>query len=214
MSPMLSEGGPGLDGAFPGEAPLEEWARSTAGRLLADLPRRWAHSKGVGHKAEEVALALEPVDRPVLIAAAWLHDIGYAGAVRASGLHQLDGARYLAGLGVAGRVCGLVAHHSGAASVAALVGLGPQLAEFPDERGPVRDALWYCDLTTSPDGLPVSLRTRIVELCARRGPDDLVVRALADNGAERAGAVRRTESLLLSVHFRQNGEAEHGRPAG
>ena len=80
--------------------------------------------------------------------------------------------------------------------------------------GPVRDALWYCDLTTSPDGLPVSLRTRIVELCARRGPDDPVVRALADNGAERAGAVRRTESLLLSVHFRQNGEAEHGRPAG
>jgi putative nucleotidyltransferase with HDIG domain len=178
------------------------------------MPRRWAHSQGVGHKAERLALAVEPVDRPALIAAAWLHDIGYADVVRRSGLHQLDGARYLSALGVPARVCGLVAHHSGAASVAALMGLGPQLAEFPDERGPVRDALWYCDLTTSPDGQHVSLRTRTVELCARRGPDDPVVRALADNGAERAGAVRRTESRLLPVLSSQNGEAGHGRPNG
>ncbi len=80
--------------------------------------------------------------------------------------------------------------------------------------GPVRDAPWYCELTTSPDGLPVSLRTRMVELRARRGPDDPVVRALAVNGAERAGAVRRIASQLLSVRFGQNGEAGHGRPDG
>jgi putative nucleotidyltransferase with HDIG domain len=202
------------DGAFPSGAQLVAWAQSTARRLLAELPRRWAHSRGVGRKAEDIALAVEPEDRPVLIAAAWLHDIGYADAVRRSGLHQLDGARYLAALGVPDRVCGLVAHHSGAASVAELVGLGPQLAEFPDERGPVRDALWYCDMTTSPDGLPVSLRTRMAELCARRGPDDPVVRALTDNGPEREAAVRRTEALLLPVLCGQNGEAGHGRPHG
>lgn len=210
MSVVLSRGGLGPDDAFPGGARLAERARSTARRLLGDLPRRWVHSQGVGRKAEGVALALDPVDRPVLIAAAWLHDVGYAAMVRASGLHQLDGARYLAELGFPGRVCGLVAHHSGAASVAALVGLGPQLAEFPNERGPVRDALWYCDQTTSPDGLPVSFRTRMVELRARRGPDDPVVRALADNGAERAAAVHRTESRLLSVRFGRNGEATYG----
>ncbi|QUQ64156.1 hypothetical protein [Kutzneria sp. CA-103260] len=98
--------------------------------------------------------------------------------------------------------------------MAALVGLGPQLAEFPEERGPVRDALWYCDLTTSPDGRPVSLRTRTAELRARRGPDDPVVRALTDNGAERERAVRRTESLLLPVLSGQNGDAGHGRRHG
>jgi len=200
--------------AYPNGAPLEEWARSTARRLLADLPRKWTHSQAVGHKAERVALVIEPVDRPALIAAAWLHDIGYADVVRRSGLHQLDGARHLSQLGVPARVCALVAHHSGAASVAALMGLGPQLAEFPDERGPVRDALWYCDLTTSPRGLHVTLRARTAELRARRSPDDPVVRALADNGAEREGAVRRTESLLLPVLSSRNWETGHGRPPG
>ncbi|MFC0431956.1 HD domain-containing protein [Kutzneria buriramensis] len=212
QGPTVSPGGAEPSATF--LPSLEEWARSTAGRLLAELPRRWAHSQGVARKAEDVALALEPADRPMLIAAAWLHDIGYAAVLRKCGLHPLDGARYLAALGVPGRVCGLVAHHSGAASVAALMGLGHQLAEFPDERGPVRDALWYCDLTTSPDGLPVSLRTRTVELCARRGPDDPVVRALADNGAERAGAVRRTESLLCPVLSGQNRDSGHGRRNG
>jgi hypothetical protein len=200
--------------AYRNGAPLEERARSTAGRLLAELQRRRAHSQGVGHKAERVALAVEPVDRPALIAAAWLHDIGYADVVGRSGLHQLHGARYLSALGVPPLVCGLVAHHSRAASVAALMGLGSQLAEFPDERGLVRDALWYRYLTTSPYGLPVTLRTRTVELRARRGPDDPVVRALADNGAERERAVRRTESLLLPVLSGRNGDAGHGRPHG
>ncbi|MFF5987127.1 HD domain-containing protein [Prauserella flavalba] len=213
MSLALMGGGLGPVEPYRGGAPLEKWAQMTSWRLLAvRLPRRWAHSQGVGRKAEAVALAFAADDRPTLIAAAWLHDIGYAAGVRTSGMHQLDGARYLAGLGVPGRVCGLVAHHSGAVSVAAVMGLGPQLAAFSDERGPVRDALWYCDLTTSPDGLPVSFRTRMVELRARRDPND-PVRALTHNGAERAAAVRRTESLLLSARFGQQEETGYGRPA-
>jgi hypothetical protein len=80
--------------------------------------------------------------------------------------------------------------------VAELLGLADQLARFAEEHGPVRDALWYCDMTTSPDGRPVSFIDRIREICARRQSADPVVRALATNIGERAAAVRRTEELL------------------
>jgi putative nucleotidyltransferase with HDIG domain len=173
------------------------WARGTARRLLAEqLPRRWAHTRGVGHRAEQVAQALPPADRSVLVSAAWLHDIGYASELDDTGFHPLDGARFLAHNGVPRRVCALVAYHSGAAVVAELLGVTDQLAQFVEELGPVRDALWYCDMTTSPDGRPVSFADRIREIRARRQSADPVVRALAANCSERAAAVRRTEELL------------------
>ncbi|MGW4593640.1 three-helix bundle dimerization domain-containing protein [Amycolatopsis thermoflava] len=176
---------------------LVDWARGTAEILLAgELPRRWRHTRGVAGRAGEVSAVLPPAERAVLVAAAWLHDIGYASPVSATGLHSLDGARFLARLGVPSRVCALVAHHSGAAAVASLSGLASELAEFPDERGPVRDALWYCDMSTSPWGEPVSFEDRMAEIEARRGPDDPVVRALAINRGERAAAVARTAELL------------------
>jgi hypothetical protein len=99
---------------------------------------------------------------------------------------------------VPSRVCALVAYHSGAAVVAELLGLADQLAQFPEEHGPVRDTLWYCDMTTSPDGHPVAFADRIREIRSRRQAADPVVRALATNVSERAAAVRRTEELLRS----------------
>jgi hypothetical protein len=174
-----------------------ERAAAIAERLLAgELPRRWAHTQGVASRATEISRLLPPGEGRVLVAAAWLHDIGYAGEAVVTGFHQLDGARYLARQGLSKRVCALVAHHAGAAAVAALNGLSGQLREFEDERGVVRDALWYCDMTTSPDGHPVSFDDRMAELRSRRGPDDPVVRALEVNGDERASAVRRTGQFL------------------
>jgi putative nucleotidyltransferase with HDIG domain len=179
---------------------LRTWAWWTAKHLLSDeLPRRWAHTRGVAHQAKEISWALAPEDRETLIAAAWLHDIGYAEIVIDTGFHQLDGARYLERHETPRRVCALVAHHAGAAAVAEQIGLSCALSAYPDELGPVRDALWYCDMTTSPDGVPVSYEDRMVELRARRGPEDPAVRALAVNGDERAAAVRRTEQLLGHV---------------
>lgn len=176
---------------------LEQSAESTAQRLLADdLPRRWKHSRGVARRAAEIAPLLTPEDGKVLVASAWLHDIGYAPDLAVTGFHQLDGARYLTRWGWPDRVCALVAQHSGAAAVAAITGFADELAAFPDEGGPVRDALWYCDMTTSPDGEPMSFEDRMAEVRARREPDDPVVRALAVNGPERAAAVRRTEELV------------------
>jgi HD superfamily phosphodiesterase len=45
--------------------------------------------------------------------AAWLHDIGYAPGLAVTGLHALDGARYLRDAQHAdAMLCRLVAHHS------------------------------------------------------------------------------------------------------
>jgi putative nucleotidyltransferase with HDIG domain len=189
----------GADAQPPGLS-LRAWAWLTARRLLADeLPRRWAHSCGVARQAERIAGAFSPGDRELLVASAWLHDIGYATPVRDTGFHQLDGARYLARHGLPYRLCGLVAHHAGAAAVADLVGLAAPLAAFDDEQTAVRDALWYCDMTTSPDGDQLTFEERMAELRGRRSADDPVIRALAVNEHERAAAVRRTEAHLRLV---------------
>lgn len=174
-----------------------QWARDLARRLLAEeLPRRWAHTQGVARQAMRIAPLLTPRERPLLVAAAWVHDIGYAKPLALTGFHQLDGARYLLRRGVSPRLCALVAHHAGAAAVAEIRGLTTELADFADERSRLRDALWYCDMTTSPDGRPVEFTERMRELRARRAPDDPVIRALDINEPERAAAVRRTESRL------------------
>lgn len=189
--------------SFPSAAPelpgtwLSDWARNTARRLLADeLPRRWAHTAGVARRAGQVARVLPVAERELLVVAAWVHDIGYASELVDTGMHSIDGARYLLRAGLARRVCGLVAHHSGASAVASLTGHAGGLAEFGDERGRLRDALWYCDMTTSPDGAPTTVETRLAEIRRRRGPEDPVVRALDLNGAERLAAVRRIHRLL------------------
>jgi hypothetical protein len=179
------------------EVSLGTWSWLTARRLLAEeFPRRWAHSRGVARRAEQIAPAFPPDEAEVLVASAWLHDIGYASPVAVTGLHQLDGARFLVGRGVPFRVCALVAHHAGAAAVADLVDLSGELAVFDDEQSPIRDALWYCDMSTGPDGQSMTFEERMAELRRRRSADDPVVRALAVNERDREGAVRRTEERL------------------
>jgi HD superfamily phosphodiesterase len=59
-------------------AELVDWARSTARNLLADsLPRRWKHVQGVAATANRIRKAVG-ADGEVLVASAWLHDIGYS----------------------------------------------------------------------------------------------------------------------------------------
>ena len=174
------------------------WARGVARDLLADeLPRRWAHVQGVVAKAERVAACLA-LSGEALVAAAWLHDVGYAPDVIDTGFHPLDGARYLAGVGAPERVVNLVARHSNAILEAEFRGIGGRVAEFPDEGGAVRDALWYCDLTTSPDGRPVGAGERIAEIKERYGPGDIVTRFITEGASELLAAVERTERRLAA----------------
>jgi hypothetical protein len=166
--------------------------------LAEALPRRWQHVQGVAGKAERVSASLA-LSGDVLVAAAWVHDIGYAPELLAAGFHPLDGARYLAGLGAPERVVNLVARHSDAILEAELRGLGDLVAVFPDEGGALRDALWYCDLTTSPDGQPVSAADRMSEIKERYGPGTIVTRFITDGAPELLAAVERTERRLAGV---------------
>ncbi len=77
-------------------AAVVHWARDLAQTLLLDLPQRWRHTIAVARRAEDLAWMVEPDDDPdMLLAAAWLHDIGYARAVIDTRFHPLDGAGYL-----------------------------------------------------------------------------------------------------------------------
>jgi len=175
-----------------------ERARDLARRLLSEpLPRRWTHTQGVGQKAESVA-HLVGDDAEALVCAAWLHDVGYSPSVAASGMHQLDGARYLRDVaGFEGLVCRLVAHHSFAVIEARRRGLAGQLAaEFAAVDGLVADALTYADMTTSPDGEPVDVEKRLAEILARYGNGDLVAESIREASPGIGRSVRMVTALL------------------
>jgi putative nucleotidyltransferase with HDIG domain len=187
----------------------ERWTRETleawtlAGSLLADaLPRRWAHSQGVGDRALEVGpvVAHTMANATVLTQAAILHDIGYSQAATETGFHALDGARYLRSVGVDDHVVNLIAHHSCAAVEAHERGLDKALAEFPMGPPALVDGLIYCDMTTSPDGLPVSVDDRIAEILTRYGTDSVVGQFIARAEPELRAAVRR-----VALHLRHAG---------
>lgn len=148
---------------------LPDAAEELAYELLAPLGDRWRHTAGVAARAGELAALLD-VDGDVLVAAAWLHDIGYAGAARETGFHPLDGARHLDRQSWPRPVVGLVAQHSGARFVAAARGLADALAEYPDDGGLISDALTYADQTVGPDGRRVTTAERYDEMLRRQGP--------------------------------------------
>jgi hypothetical protein len=173
---------------------LEEWAASEAGRLLSPLGDRWNHVRAVGECAREVSAVLDQEDRPYLVAAAYVHDIGYAPDLQRTGLHQLDGACHLRSLG-AERLARLVAHHSEARFEIRLRGFAAELATYEREQSRVSDALTYCDLTTGPTGLPMTFEDRVAEVEQRYG-DGEIVEALRQATPYLLGAIERTEDRL------------------
>ena len=179
---------------------LAQWASSHAEDLLEPLGARWAHVQAVAEQAGRIALAVLPADeRETLIAAAWLHDIGYAPALATTGLHPLDGARHLEALGVDRRLCCLVAHHSGASFEAEERGYAAELAAFEQEDSPVMDALIYADMTTGPAGQRLAFGARIAEILERYPPDHPVHRAISRSRPALAATVERTARQLAGV---------------
>jgi hypothetical protein len=177
---------------------LPAWAEQQAGKLLADTGMRWDHVRGVVRQAHRAGQVLREEDRPYLIAAAWLHDIGYASSIAATAFHPLDGARHVRALGQE-RLAGLVAYHSSARWEAEALGLSDDLAAFPWEDSATADALTYCDMTTSPTGQRITLADRLAEIAERYGAEHLVVRCLRRAHDHLAGAVRRTEERLQAA---------------
>ena len=154
------------------------WAESLARTLLADtLPRRWSHVQGVAARARTLKPSLG-ADADLIEAAAWLHDIGYLPELAQTGMHGLDGARYLRDIQHAEPLlCRLVAHHSCAVIEAEERGLAHVLTrEFAPPPQPLADALTFCDMTTSPDGDQVQVTHRLAEIHDRYGTGHLVSR--------------------------------------
>lgn len=181
---------------------IAEEARVLAEGLLAPVGSRWRHTSGVVARATSAGAAVEERERPLLIAAACLHDLGYAGPLRMSGFHPLDGARYLKQRGWPALLVGLVAHHSGARFVAAERGLSAAMQEFDDERfvsGALADALTYADQTTAPDGSPVDVETRMAEMVRRHGPDSPNARCHHLRAPVLRAAVAATERRLRAA---------------
>jgi HD domain-containing protein len=181
---------------------LATWAFRLAESFLATaLPQRWAHVRGAARQANRVgSLILDGDEQDLLVAAAVLHDVGYAQPLVRYGFHPLDGATFLSRVGAPARLSRLVANHSAAAVTADLRGLSEQMSRFPDESSPLRDALWYCDCVTDPAGDPIAFDDRIADIRRRHGPGSVSVRALDAGGlAARAAAVRRCEQRLRTV---------------
>ena len=159
---------------------LASWAEQLAHALLQEpRPRRWAHGQGVAARACSLASVLG-ADADLLEAAAWLHDIGYAPSLATTGLHQLDGARYLRDAQHAdAMLCRLVAHHSCAIIEAGERGLADILSyEFNPAPDALASVLTCCDMTTSPDGQPVQVERRLAEIHDRYGSGQLVSRSI------------------------------------
>jgi putative nucleotidyltransferase with HDIG domain len=177
---------------------LLSWARNLAQELLAEpLPRRWAHSQGVGHLAESLADVLGD-DAELLAAAAWLHDIGYAPELVKTGMHQLDGARYLRDVaGADPRLCSLVAHHSCACIEARNRGMdAPLETEFAPVGGLLEDALTYCDMTTMPDGQTADVTVRLSEILERYEDGSVVFETMTEASPSIVEAVSRVSALI------------------
>ncbi|MFB9677645.1 HD domain-containing protein [Streptosporangium vulgare] len=178
-----------------------EWARDLAKELLEQpLPRRWAHTQGVAARAELLAPILGQ-ESDLLTASAWLHDIGYAPQLVDTGFHPLDGARYLREVHQADdKLVRLVAHHSCAVYEATERGLLDVLnEEFDRERPELVEALTYCDMTTSPDGLPLDVDVRLAEIHSRYGPEHLVSRSITNATPCITSAVRAVQVALADV---------------
>lgn len=177
-------------------------AAALARGLLEPLGRRWQHVQAVAARSESLGAALPQPDQQTLLAAAWLHDIGYAPAIGHTKFHPLDGGRHLRAEGWSERIVNLVAHHSGARFEAAERGLSGELDMFPLEDSPVMDALVTADLTTGPGGEALTYDERIAEILKRYPVDDPVHRTWIKAAPILKECVLRTEERLSQAQPR------------
>lgn len=178
----------------------EDLAEAQATLLLGSGGPRWDHVVGVAAAALDATEAVRKDETGLLVAAAWLHDIGYASEIADTGFHPLDGARYLRLVGAPVRLCCLVANHTHAWVEAAARGLADVLAEeFPAEDSAVADTLTFADLTTGPEGTPATVEERIAEIFERYEPGHVVHQSIRRAAPDLIATVRRVEARLAAA---------------
>jgi putative nucleotidyltransferase with HDIG domain len=172
-------------------------ARAIAEQRLGSVAPRWAHVQGVAAAAELIAAGLASADAEAVVAAAWLHDVGYAPSVRRStGFHPVDGAAFVRAEGFPAVVVSLVAYHTAAVFEARERGLWDALAEFPEPPELLLDLLTCADMTTGPDGSRVRAEDRVSEILSRYPEDDPVHRAIERAAPTLLAAVARVDDLV------------------
>ncbi|MDH6245460.1 HD domain-containing protein [Mycobacterium sp. OTB74] len=152
-------------------------AAEVAAGIFDEMPERLHHSAAVAARAQVLSVTVPPSAVDILVAAAWLHDIGYGSRLRLTGFHPLDGALYLRGDGWPEEVCTLVAHHSGSRFTARVLGLDDQLRQFAFVEDPQSDAITVADNTAGPNGTIMTVDERLREKLTRHGPDSTNTRA-------------------------------------
>jgi putative nucleotidyltransferase with HDIG domain len=172
-------------------------ARVIAEERLGSVAPRWAHVRGVAAAAELMATGLATIEAEAVVAAAWLHDVGYAPSVRRStGFHPVDGALFVRAEGFPAVVVSLVAYHTSAVFEARERGLPDALAEFPEPPALLLDVLTCADMTTGPDGSRVRVEDRVSEILSRYPEDDPVHRAIERSAPTLLAAVARVDALV------------------
>ncbi|QMU75513.1 HD domain-containing protein [Streptacidiphilus sp. PB12-B1b] len=174
-------------------------AAQLAEAYLPPLGNRWLHTQAVAARAAEISAAVPVDDRELLVAAAWLHDLGYAPELRDTGFHPIDGARHLVTLGAPRRLVCLVAHHSGAVFEAEQRGLTAELSAFEREDGPILDALICADMTTGPAGESFDFDERVDEILVRYAPGNEVHTAISNARPYLGAAVARVRERLAGI---------------
>jgi len=174
-------------------------ARQLGAELLSTLPLRWSHVRAVAVRAEDLSADLDATERHVVVAAAWLHDIGYADELAVTGFHAVDGAKHLVRLAWPASVCGLVAFHTGAMYEAQERGMPEELSPFELPAPHLLDTLTAADVSVGPDGDRVDPQQRIAEILDRYDEADPVHRAVRRSAPELLAAVERTERRLAAA---------------
>lgn len=147
--------------------PTREEARVLARQMLADDGTRWPHVRTAAFVATRLMTLFNDDEAALLVAAATLHDIGYATHMARTGFHPLDGAVFLQAEGFPDRLARLVAHHSWAVITAPLHGVHDLSERFPQEQSLLVDALVFADMHAAPDGRIVTTESRLADIALR-----------------------------------------------
>lgn len=171
-------------------------ARSLLG---SELPRRLRHVQATGERAAGLPHVGGDV-REVLTIAGLLHDVGYSPELVEVGFHPIDGARFLRSDGWDERVVNLVAHHSCALVEAKRRGLLAELnGQFPRDDSLPHDELCFCDMTTGPDGLLMTIDERLADIQSRYGAGSIVGDSINEAEPALRSAVQRVQIRIESA---------------
>jgi hypothetical protein len=153
-------------------------AAPLAGRLLRGAGCRFAHTARVVRRLERIGHLLESPWCSAITDAAWLHDAGYSPWLATTGLHSLDGARWLRDRGSPIETCRLVAWHTAPWMEAQPRCVDADLAaEFEPPPTLVAAALTWPDLTFFPAGGRWTVERRLADILRRTAAGSPVHRA-------------------------------------